>query len=78
LKGPLEYGVEMVSCGVIYIPSFMKIDAGIQAILWFSLRNMRGCNDGITDRRDFFNQATEMGLGAMTYRVAHKTIQYLI
>jgi hypothetical protein len=36
----------------IYIPSFMKIGTGIQAILRFCLRNMRGYNVGITDGRD--------------------------
>jgi hypothetical protein len=35
-----------------YIPSLMKIDAGVQAILRFSLRNLRGCNVGITDGKD--------------------------
>jgi hypothetical protein len=48
----MEYGIEMVSCDMIYVPSFMKIDAGIQAILRFSFRNLRGCNVGITDGRD--------------------------
>jgi hypothetical protein len=37
---------------MIYIPCFMKIGAGVQAILRFGLRNMRGCNIGITDGRD--------------------------
>jgi hypothetical protein len=43
------YGVEMISRGTIYILSLMKIDAGVQATLWFSFRNLRGCNVGITD-----------------------------
>jgi hypothetical protein len=42
----------MASCGMIYIPSFMKIDTGIQAILRFYIGNFRGCNVGITDERD--------------------------
>jgi hypothetical protein len=29
-----EYGVEMASCGVIYIPSFVKTDVSVQAILF--------------------------------------------
>jgi hypothetical protein len=49
----MEHGIEIVSCGMIHIPSFMNIDAGVQAILKFSLRNLRGCNVGITDRGDF-------------------------
>jgi hypothetical protein len=52
LRGLLEYGVEMAPCGMIYIPSFMKTDAIVQAILRFYLRNLRGCNTGITDGRD--------------------------
>jgi hypothetical protein len=43
------YAIDMASCGVIYAPSFMKIDTGVQAILRFCLRNVRGCNVGITD-----------------------------
>jgi hypothetical protein len=43
----------MASCGMIYIPSFMKIGGGVQAILIFCLRNPRGYNAGITDGRDF-------------------------
>jgi hypothetical protein len=48
----MKYTVEMASCGIICIPSFMKIGTGVQAILKFSLRNLRGCNVGITDVRD--------------------------
>jgi hypothetical protein len=33
-------------------PSFMKIANGVQEILKFCLRNLRGCNVGITDGRD--------------------------
>jgi hypothetical protein len=36
----------------IYIPVFMKIGRGFQAILRFGLRNSRGCNVCITDGRD--------------------------
>jgi hypothetical protein len=39
-------------CGMIYIPSFMKTDVGVQAILRFSIENLRGCNVGITDGRN--------------------------
>jgi hypothetical protein len=38
-----------------------------QAILTFCLRNLRGCNVGISDGMDFFNYAVEMGSGAMIY-----------
>jgi hypothetical protein len=47
------YAVEMASCGMIYLPSFMKIGTGVQAILRFCLRNLKGCDVGITDGRDF-------------------------
>jgi hypothetical protein len=35
------YAAEMASCGMICIPSFMKIGIGIQAVISFSLRNFR-------------------------------------
>jgi hypothetical protein len=34
------------------IPSFMNIGTGFQAIQWFYLRNLMGCNVGITGGRD--------------------------
>jgi hypothetical protein len=46
------YAFEMASCGIMYLPSFMKIATGVQAILRFCLRNLRGCNVGITDEKD--------------------------
>jgi hypothetical protein len=48
----MKYAVEMDSCGVTYIPSFMKTGKGIQAILTFYLRNFRGCKVGIIDGRE--------------------------
>jgi hypothetical protein len=48
----MKYAIEMASCSMIYIPCFMKIGIGIQAILRFYLSNLRGCNDCITDRKD--------------------------
>jgi hypothetical protein len=45
----MKYAVEMASCGMIYLQSFMNIGTGVQAILRFRLRNLRGCNVGITD-----------------------------
>jgi hypothetical protein len=29
----MEYGVEMGSCGMVYIPSFIKIDSHIQKLV---------------------------------------------
>jgi hypothetical protein len=48
----MMYDVEMALCYVICLPIFMKIGTGVQAILRFCLRNLKGCNVGITDRRD--------------------------
>jgi hypothetical protein len=36
----------------ICISSFIKIDAGFEGILRFSLSNLKGCNDGISEGRD--------------------------
>jgi hypothetical protein len=35
------YAIEMVSHGIISIPSFMKIGTGVQAILRFCLINLK-------------------------------------
>jgi hypothetical protein len=48
----MKYAVEIASYGMIYLLSFRKTGAGIQAILRFCLRNLRGCNIGITDGRN--------------------------
>jgi hypothetical protein len=47
----MEYAVEIGSYDVIYIPSFMKIGAGVETLLRFCLRNLRGYNVDITDGR---------------------------
>jgi hypothetical protein len=48
----MEYAVEMASCSMIYLPSFMKIGVSVQAILRFLLRNLRVCKIGITEQKD--------------------------
>jgi hypothetical protein len=48
----MKYAVKKDSCGVTYIPSFMKTDTGIQAILTFYFRNFRGCKVCNPDGRD--------------------------
>jgi hypothetical protein len=50
IKGTYITGTEMASCGMIQT-NFLKTHAGVQEILWFCLRNLRGCNVGITDVR---------------------------
>jgi hypothetical protein len=52
IKRFMKYTVEMASCGMIYIPSYMKIGTDIQAILRCLLRNLRDCNAGIAGGRD--------------------------
>jgi hypothetical protein len=47
----MGYAIEMASSTMICIPSFMKIGLGVQATLFY-LRNMRGCNIGITDEKE--------------------------
>jgi hypothetical protein len=49
----VKYAVGIALCGVIYVPSFMKIDTGIEAMLRCCHINLKGCNDGTTDGRDF-------------------------
>jgi hypothetical protein len=48
----MMYAVEMASCAVMYLSSFMKIATGVQAILKLCLRNLKGLNVGITGGRD--------------------------
>jgi hypothetical protein len=48
----MKCAIEMGSGSMIHILSFVKIDTGIQAILRFCLRNLRGCNVGITNSSD--------------------------
>jgi hypothetical protein len=50
----MEYGAEMLLFRIIYVPSFMKIDAGVLAILRICLRNLRGCNVAVTDGWDLW------------------------
>jgi hypothetical protein len=45
----MMYDVEMALCGMIRVPSLIKTGTGVQAILKFGLRKLRGCNIGITD-----------------------------
>jgi hypothetical protein len=48
----MELAIEMASGGMIYIPHFMNIGRGVQAILRFYFNNARGCSVGISDGRD--------------------------
>jgi hypothetical protein len=44
--------VEIPSCGLINMSGSLKIGIGVQAILRYFLRYLRGCKVGITDGRD--------------------------
>jgi hypothetical protein len=48
----MMYAVEMPSCAMKFLPSFMKIGTGVQAILRFCINNLNDCNVGITDRKE--------------------------
>jgi hypothetical protein len=43
------YGVEILSCGMIFVPVFMKIGRGLQAILRFYLNSLKVYNNGKSD-----------------------------
>jgi hypothetical protein len=60
----MNYSVEIGSGALMYMPSFIKIGAGLHAILRFSLRNLRVCNVGITDVR--YLRITPLRLGALS------------
>jgi hypothetical protein len=47
----MTYAVEMVLCGMISVPSFKEIYKPRSSVR-FVLRNLRGCNFGITDGGD--------------------------
>jgi hypothetical protein len=49
----MMYAVEMASWGMIYLPSFIKIGTGVQAISRFGLIFFRG-SDGITNGRNLW------------------------
>jgi hypothetical protein len=51
----------------INISDFMKIGTGVQAILRLDLRNLKGCNVGITNGRDMMTYAIEMPSCGMIY-----------
>jgi hypothetical protein len=58
-EGIYEVRLEIASCGIICISSFMKTGIDIQAIFRFCLSNLRGCNIGVTDGR-FIRCTVEM------------------
>jgi hypothetical protein len=76
LEGLQKYAIEMASCGMVYIPRFMKINAGLQTWLRFCLRSLRGWNVGITDGSYLWNTPLRWVQEPWyTYQVSYKVIQ---
>jgi hypothetical protein len=48
----MKCAIEMASCGMICVPSFMKIGGSVQVILRFCHGNLRYYNDDITGGRN--------------------------
>jgi hypothetical protein len=48
----MTYAIEMASCGMMYIPSFMRNGAGVQSVFRFWPSNLNGGNISVTDARD--------------------------
>jgi hypothetical protein len=48
----MKYAIKMMLSGMIYVPSFIKIGTGVEAILRYNIRNLRGCNASIDAGRD--------------------------
>jgi hypothetical protein len=48
----MVYAVEMASCDMICIPSFVKIGTGVQAVIRLCLSNLNFYNVGIIDATD--------------------------
>jgi hypothetical protein len=45
----MMYVIQILSCGMVLLSSFIKHGTGVQAILRFCFSNLKGCNVGITD-----------------------------
>jgi hypothetical protein len=48
----MKYTVMMASDGMIYIPSFVKIESGFQVILSYYIDKLKCCSVGITNGKD--------------------------
>jgi hypothetical protein len=81
--GTCEVPFGMGLCGMMYIPSFLKIGTGVTAILRFCFSSLRGCSVGITDGGGgFMKYAVLMDLGTMinvpSFIVTGSSIQSLL
>jgi hypothetical protein len=45
----MKSAIEMPSCGMIYVTSFVKMGTDVEAVLRFHLRYLRAFDVGITD-----------------------------
>jgi hypothetical protein len=62
----------------ICIPSYMKFDTGVQAILRLGLNNLKGCNVGITDRKDLLCTPLNWAqVAGYTYQFSWRSIMHL-
>jgi hypothetical protein len=50
-----EVNVKMVSDSIIYVPSFMNINSGIQVILRLLSCQFLGCSVGTNEERNFIS-----------------------
>jgi hypothetical protein len=56
MKGGIyEACLEMASCGIIYVTSFVIMSTSVETILRFSFSNSERSDFGITDGRDSRN-----------------------
>jgi hypothetical protein len=46
------YTFDIASCGLMCVSNFIKTGTGVQEVLRFCLKNLRGCSVGITDEKD--------------------------
>jgi hypothetical protein len=49
----MQFTSELGSGGIMYIPSFVKINTELEEILRFFFSSLKGCNFCINDDRDF-------------------------
>jgi hypothetical protein len=53
----MMYVIEMPLCGMIFLPSFMKVDPDIGGIIMYCLSNLNGYNVGILNGKEIRSTA---------------------
>jgi hypothetical protein len=73
----MEQTVEMASNAMIYEQSFMKIVTGLEGILSFCLRNLKGCrNTGFTGGSNLWGAPLKLSqVARYTYKVRRRSIK---